>query len=69
MELIASNEDANEVLSSSPQMSTVTFKTYEEITLDMPIDDSYKTTIYHTNIDIQPTRQSQQKQLGQAVNL
>ena len=33
IELIASNEDANEALSSSPHMSTVTFKTYEEIML------------------------------------
>ena len=45
IELIASNEDANEALSSSPHMSTVTFKTYEEIMLNIPKDDSYKTTI------------------------
>ena len=36
MELIASNGDANDfnrVLSSSPERSTVTFTTYEEIAL------------------------------------
>ena len=36
MELIASNADANDfnrVLSSSPERSTVTFTTYEEIAL------------------------------------
>ena len=39
MELIASNEDANKVLCSSPHMSTVTFTTSEEIMLNIPKDD------------------------------
>ena len=39
IELIARNEDANEALSSSLHMSTITFKTYEEILLNIPKDD------------------------------
>ena len=60
-ELLENNQD--QVPSSSPQiMETVTFSTYEEVTLTMPRSDTYKPTIYHTHIDIQPTSKSQQQQ-------
>ena len=64
-ELIERHEDVQEVTCPAPEMSRITFQTYEEITLDIPIDDTYKAKIYHTNIDIQPTRQTQQHQQGQ----
>ena len=38
-ELIDRHEDVQEVICPAPEMSRITFKTYEEITLDIPIDD------------------------------